>query len=241
MKHTRNFKVNFHDTYPNGLLRPSAVIKEMQEAVNLCSEEHGPSGDELRKMGYAFVVSRMTVSIYGDMRKYEDLTASTWATDAGGAFSYIRCFEIRSGERLLAEGIATFAMIDIERGRPVKKGTVELHYCADEISMLDAPTRLHMPDQEFFALAGEHTVALSECDENGHMNNTRYADMLCDFIPNMNGRRVLTFSISYLAEAKCCEELKVYRCESDDGVFSMRTVRGDGRTNVEAEIVTEDI
>ena len=225
MKHTRNFKVNFHDTYPNGLLRPSAVIKEMQEAVNLCSEEHGPSGDELRKMGYAFVVSRMTVSIYGDMRKYEDLTASTWATDAGGAFSYIRCFEIRSGERLLAEGIATFAMIDIERGRPVKKGTVELHYCADEISMLDAPTRLHMPDQEFFALAGEHTVALSECD----------------VIPNMNGRRVLTFSISYLAEAKCCEELKVYRCESDDGVFSMRTVRGDGRTNVEAEIVTEDI
>ena len=241
MKHTRDFKVNFHDTYPNGLLRPSAVIKEMQEAVNLCSEEHGPSGDALRRMGYAFVVSKMTVSIYGDMRKYEDLTASTWATDAGGSFSFVRCFDIRRGGMLVAEGIATFAMLDIERGRPVKKGAVPLNYCTDEPIMLDVPTRIHMPDDDAFAIVGEHTVTLSECDENGHMNNTRYADMLCDFIPDMNERRVLTFTVSYLAEAKHGEELTVYRTETEDGVFLFRTVRADGRTNVEAEIVTEEL
>ena len=132
-------------------------------------------------------------------------------------------------------------MLDIERGRPVKKGAIPLNYCTDEPIMLDVPTRIHMPDADALAIVGEHTVALSECDENGHMNNTRYADMLCDFIPDMNSRRVLTFSISYLAEAKHGEELTVYRAETEDGVFCLRTVRADGRTNVEAEIVTEEL
>lgn len=241
MKHTRDFKVNFHDIYPNGLMRPTAVLREMQETVNLCSEEHGPSGDELRRMGYAFVVSRMTVSIYGDMKKYRDLTASTWATDAGGMFSFVRCFEIRDGDLLLAEATSTFAMLDIERGRPVKKGVIELNYCKDEPIMTDVSQRIVMPDKEQLTLVGEHTVVLSECDENGHMNNTRYADILCDFIPDMNAKRVLSMNLAYLAEAKLGEELKIYRAETEDGVFCMRTVRSDGRTNVEAEIMTEEL
>jgi len=226
--------------YPNGIMRPSAVIRELQESANLCSEEQGPSEKELRDNGYAFVVSRMTVSIYDDIKRYEKLTSQTWAADIGGAFSYGRCYNILREGAPIVEASAIFALLDTNRGRPVKNGTVQLNYCTDEPLLLDVPSRMIMPPQDIFTLAGEHTVRLSETDANGHMNNTRYADMICDFIPDMNNRKVVRFTISYLAEAKLGEELKIYRAETEPGTFCFRTVRSDGRTNVEVEIVCDD-
>jgi len=241
MKYTRRTKINSHDIYPNGTLRPTAIIKELQESANLCSEEQGPTENELRERGYAFVVSKMTVSIYSDVKKYDDVEVSTWAADLGGAFSYGRCYEMRRNGELVCEALAIFALLDTERGRPVKNGTVELNYCSDEPLILDVPARLYLPSQDCFVLAGEHTVRLSHTDANGHMNNTRYADMLCDFIPDMQSRRALRITITYQKEAKLGEELKIHRCETEYGVFFFRTLRSDGKTNIEAEIVCEDI
>jgi hypothetical protein len=81
---------------------------------------------------------------------------------------------------------------------------------------------------------GTYTVTYADTDQNQHMNNTRYADMFAEFLP-MEGMRIRSISISYLAEAPRGEVLRVFRCERD-GVFYLRTVRADGKVNSEAEI-----
>ena len=95
-------------------------------------------------------------------------------------------------------------------------------------------------------VAGESTVfamtpRYSDMDVNAHVNNTRYAAFVCDFLPEPEKRRVVRFSLSYLTEAAAGEILKVYRADAGDGVFFFRTVRRDGKTNLEAEIVTEEV
>lgn len=239
MKFTRAITVNSHDLYPNGTLRPSALLREMLETSNLSAEIEHPSMDELLAKGYYFVVSRTSLSIYADVRKFEPLTVETWAAQIGGAFSYGRCFRLLRGKTPVAEAASILALLDLKRGRPVRAGEVEFHYSADKPLELDMPTHLILPPKDCFTLAGEHIVTLSETDSNHHMNNTRYADMLCDFLPEPETLRVVRMSLSYLCEAKRGETLKVYRAKGDDGTFFMRTVRTDGKTNVEAEIITD--
>ena len=86
---------------------------------------------------------------------------------------------------------------------------------------------------------GTYTVSYADTDQNRHMNNTRYADMYASFLP-MEGMRIRSLSISYLAEAPMGEVLRVFRVFKD-GVYYLRTVRADGKTNTEAEIILEKI
>jgi acyl-ACP thioesterase len=88
------------------------------------------------------------------------------------------------------------------------------------------------------SLVGEYTVTYRDTDVNGHMNNTNYADILCGCIPNMKQLRVKSIGINYSSEAVLNEELKIYMSKID-GKFYFRTIRSDGKTNIEAEIITE--
>ena len=68
------------------------------------------------------------------------------------------------------------------------------------------------------------------------MNNTRYADMLCDFMPYEKTSQIKGISLSYLHEASFGSTVKVYRAEND-GKFSFRTVNDEGKACLEAEII----
>lgn len=240
MKYTRTFTVHSHDINAAGYLRPTAVLREMQETAEYATAADGPSMDELRARGYAYVVARMTVSLYADLFAGDTVEGETWAAEIGGPLTCGRCYRLLKNGVPAAEAVASFALLDLASRRPVRISSVPVNYRSDELLELDLPARLTLPPQERFSLVGERPVYFSETDRNGHMNNTRYADLVCDFLPEPQKRRPVRFSLSYLSEAAAGETLKVYRAAAGDGVFFFRTVRRDGKTNLEAEIVTEE-
>ena len=87
---------------------------------------------------------------------------------------------------------------------------------------------------------GERCTVYSDLDYNGHMNNTRYPDMLCDFTDGMTSREVVGFSLSYLQEAAFGKKLTVYRLD-DDEEHAFRTVDEEGNTCLEAKLFTRKI
>ena len=84
------------------------------------------------------------------------------------------------------------------------------------------------------------TVSYSCLDRNGHMNNTRYLDLLCDHIPDFRSRMVTSIGIKFKAEAPLGETIKLYRAKMGD-TYYFRTIRSDGQINIEAEIETKII
>ena len=105
---------------------------------------------------------------------------------------------------------------------------------------IDPPCRINLRDVTL-SLCGEREVYYADCDGNGHMNNTVYPDMLFSFTPEAKqktGGRVVSLNVSFVSEAPLCDVLKVYTAQSD-GARYFRTVRSDGKTNVEAEMVIE--
>jgi len=237
MKWTENYRVNSHDCDESGKVRPSLILRYMQETANLQLRTLGPTTEQLISEDRAFILSRINISIYGELHAYEDITVRSWACESRGA-TFNRCYEIRRGDELIAEATSVWGLIGISDRKIYRVDDVTLGFEVDEPLELDSPRRIHIPKDMNLTLVGERTIVYSDIDGNRHMNNTNYPDMLCCFIPDVQHKRILSVSITFAAEAKQDDTLKVYMAESD-GSYYFRTVRGDGATNVEAVIMAE--
>lgn len=236
---TEKFRINSHDCDTMGYAKPSSVLRYMQETAFLQHQNCGPTIAELRRDGKAFILSKLTMSIYSKLKAFDEITVTSWNIESKGA-SFNRCCRMYSKDVLVAELISVFALVDINTRRFVRVSDVELNFTPeDETVELDAPARLHIPDDVSLALNGEYTVYHSLCDENCHMNNTNYIDMFCNFIPDITEKRVATCSVSYQSEAELGCVLKVYRALDDEGIYYFKTVKPDGSINAISRIVLE--
>ena len=232
------FKVNSHDTDRNGNLRPSVALRYLHEAANLQFESSHPTLDELRyEEKKAFLLSRASLVMLRPLRPFEEIEAVTWA-GGGKAASFFRCGEILCGGEVVAKLVSVWALMDLSAGRLCRVKDIDLGIASLEEYPIEIPTSFRIPEAAGLTLVGERVIRNSDIDLNMHMNNTNYPDMLCDYIPNIENKKVLSFGITYHKEAKLLEKLTVYH-GALDGVEYLRTVRSDGLVNAEAYFVTE--
>lgn len=233
MKYTDTHKVISQYTDVDGVLKPAALLRYMQEAAANAMIADGPSYEELAERGLIFVISKISISIYSDVHANDEIVVETWATESVRA-SFHRAYRVLRAGVVVAEAVSVWALVDTARHRLVRAGEVELAYREDAPLDLDLLQKLHLPED--MKLIGERRVSYSDIDRNRHMNNTVYADMICDFVFRKNIDRVSRMTISYQNEAPFGEELKVYSAHDDD-VHYIRTVRSDGKVNIEAEVI----
>ena len=238
MKWTENYRINSHDCDSSGKVRPSLILRYMQETANLQLHNLGPTTDELIRDDRAFILSRINMSIYSELHAYDSIEVSSWACESRGV-SFNRCYQIKRDGELIAEAASVWGLIGISDRKIYRVEDISLGFGTDEPLELDAPKRVHIPRDITLSLVGERQIVYSDLDRNNHMNNTNYPDMLCDFIPSMKDKHILNMSISFAGEATLGENLKVYMNRAEDQYF-FRTVRTDGNVNVEAMIMVED-
>lgn len=238
MIYTENYRISSHDCDFNGIARPSAILRYMHETSNLQLKEYGPSNDDLRKDGKAFILSKINLSFYKALRAFDNISVETWACESKGV-SFYRCTRVLMGDDLVAEMVGVFALVDIENKSFCRVSDIKFGF-EEEPTMLelDLPARFKIPSEVDLALQGEYTVSYSDTDENMHMNNTNYLDLFCNFLPDNKNNRVITAVINYQAEAPIGETVKIYRGEDDD-VYYFRTVREDGLVNSESRIMVD--
>ena len=238
MKWSENYLVNNHDLDLNGIARTSVLMRSMQECANAQCRNMGPSNESLREEGKAFLLSRFAAGFYATVNAYDALTTESWGVESKG-FSFYRCYRILRGSEVVAEATSVWALVDIASRRPVRVSEYRPGFEYDEMLSLELPTRIVFPQSTSPRLVKEHVVTYGETDQNKHMNNTRYVDMLCDCLP-MEGKRVSRLSINFLSEAKYGDTVNIYALtQKDDTLF--RTVRSDGKTNIEAHVTLCDV
>ncbi len=238
MKFTKIYTVSSHDFAHNNTIRPSAVLRYMQETANTQLFEEKPSYADLLAMGYAFVLSRVHVKIYGSFHAYETITAETWALPESGA-SFDRCYRLLRGNEVLAEAYAVWALLNRKTNALCRAGELPLHYSTD--APLDISPRVKLPKLDL-ASVGERDVRYSDIDCNGHINNTNYPDILCDCLPQVNSLAVTEFFIHYVSEAKLGDHLTVFHASSPSQTGAehlFETKHNDGRCNIRALFTTK--
>lgn len=212
----------------------------MQEAANLQMSHSHPTADELRyAQGKAFILSRVTVNVYSDLHAEDEIEVSTWANESEGV-SFRRSAQIRRDGVIVAEMISVWALVNIETKRLCRVRDVTLGFDTEpEFPDIDEPDRIRMPSDLPPRLMGSRRVYYSDVDQNGHMNNTGYPDMLLNFLPDIVNKKAYSFSLHFMNEAKLDTEFKVYLANELDKIY-FKTVLEGGKTGVEAIFMIED-
>ncbi len=239
MKWLEHYRLGAAETDINNIASASSVMRYLQDCANGHLAAVRPSYDELFERGLAFVLSRMSVIFREELRTHDEFDCETWAAGSKGV-TFNRCYRIKKGELVSVEASSAWALLDVNRGRPCRVADSGADYHDEEPLELDMPTRFRIPSTPEPVKVGERLVEYADCDINGHMNNAKYPDILCGYTGDMKGRRLERMNINFLNEAPLGEKLTIYHAELC-GVHYLRTLREDGRTNVEAELRFKEI
>ncbi len=235
------FTVNSHDTDFCGNVRPSVMLRYLQEACNLEHRSCGPTLDELREHNQIFLLSKTGMRLYFPLRAFDPVEAEVWFAGLHG-FSFLRSGRILSNGTVIAEMHSVWAMLDIsdpDHRRFIRKGFCEFGFGSGEPLSLGFPARLRIPQELPLTDAGSRRIVYADCDVNRHMNNTNYPDMFVGCLPEYPGR-VTEFEIAYLSEAPMGESVRLLWGKAPDGSVYFRSLRQDGTVNAEARMRFEE-
>jgi acyl-CoA thioesterase FadM len=231
-------RIDAHDVDYLGLLRPSVMLRFIQDAAGHAHHALGLSLETLRAQNKAYILSKVSMKLYNAPTAYEHVRAQTWITQVKG-FSFNRYGQIFKGETVIGEMSSVWALTDIsdpQNRRLIRGDSVELPFGTGEPLDLGFPPRLRIPQELELVTLGHHRVSYADSDQNRHMNNTVYPDLFRGFADVPDGVRVSEFEISYLSEAPMGQELSVLGGKDGD-TYYFRSFRPDGKINAECRMV----
>ena len=217
-----------------GLWRPSAILTAMQETAGMHSHILGCGRETLVQKGVVWVLTRCEVQMEKEARMGSRLSIETFPMPLRRWF-FPRYFVFRdeTGAQVGAAG-TLWVLFDLEKRCMVAPGDVA--GAIPDNSDLTPPLGVPGPVPRLTTggtLESARTPVYSELDVNGHVNNARYADWLCDALglEVMREYRVKTMRLSYAAEIRPGQamELRLTR----DGLAYHLTGSHEGKTHFE--------
>lgn len=238
MKWTESYRLGAAETDINSIASPTSLLRYMQDCSSAQMAALGPSYEELFDKGLSFVLSKTSLRIYGTIGARDSFEVETWACASRGV-TFNRCYRILKGGETVAEASTVWALVDTQAKKLCRVSDVTLNYGTDEPLDMGSASRFRIPSDVLLSPVGERLVEYADCDLNGHMNNTRYADVMCSYIGDMRSRRVCAVNINYVTEARLGEKITICVCPAERSYY-VRTTLPDGRVNAEAEIILEE-
>lgn len=173
-------------------LRLSALLQLQQEIGERQMDEHGLSFAVLRERGIAFLVTRLCSHVTRLPEMGEKVVLTTWHRDVKGA-QFFRCYTMTDEQgNPLIDSVTAFVLVDTKNHRLLRPDAL------GDLGWPDQPDCVNnCPDPGKEVPPALIEVAafkprFSELDPNGHVNNTRYADYLCDNIPSGMEHKIVT-------------------------------------------------
>lgn len=238
MKYTEKIEVRWHDTDASRCVRPSEMLVYMQETANRQLENAGLSLDELRDTKrLAFILSKIKIVFHNQLFAYDLIDARTWTCDSKG-YTFNRCFDIHKDGKLIAEAVSFWALVDIDEKKLVRSDDFSLGVEPDEMLEISVSRRIKPPNEEITVL-GQRDIRYSDIDYNMHMNNTRYPNLLCDFMPIDQIPKIREITLEFLHESAFGNTLTIYGA-SKDGRYYFKAINENNDTCLVAEVIVEN-
>ena len=204
----------------NAHLKLSALLRYVQQISTDHCTEMGVTAEDYRRTHSAFLLAKTSVELYEEIKVGDTLRLVTHPGNALRAV-YPRYTEIYNADGKLAASVdARWILVDTESRRIYRHKPEELHLDFDNetVPMHDD---ISIPKEKEAEEVGEETVRYSRLDTNHHLNNTEYADIVCDYLPMelVCERQINRLILHYHQEVKLGESIKILRKEREAGWY----------------------
>lgn len=217
-----------------GRWRADSILTEMQELGEDHAAHLGFSRNFLVQNGMCWVLSRLQVNMNSYPQCGEEIRMYTWPGQVQGLY-FPRYFRFLAADgRELGGAVTAWVLLGLENRRVLRPNALP-----GEIPLNDEPAYLPLPGKlavEGAQPVARRQVAYSDLDFNGHMNNARYAQWICDILDTerLSGQGLSSLQINYIAEGRPGEEITLGLLAQGDGVC-ITGVKADGKTMFEAQ------
>lgn len=191
----------------------------------------------LERYNAVWMLARVKYSLTRPIRLGDVITVRVWCREAHGMGLYRDYIILRDGIQI-GEALALWMLVDANARTLLPVSSVpDFRDIAKNPSVKKKQLgRLELP--EGLASVKFRTVEYSQADMNGHLNNSRYADLICDALEleKQGGAYLSELQISYLSECMpgCVLEMSMLRHEEASFV---RGIGDDGVARFEARAV----
>lgn len=221
----RGYPIDSRDVDPWNHCKPSGLMGILQEAaVAAACELHASRPEMMEKYNLFWMLARMWYRLDRPLKWNETLSIRTWHRGGSGASSY-RDFDLFVDGKPVGEAVSVWVLADADTHRLARMSKIEEFQGTDggELCKNKSLSRFKLPQE--MAAAEHRAMHYSDTDINGHVNNVRYADFICDAIRmDQLGQDfyVSALQVDYLAEGMAGETITLFTGEQD----GLRYVRG---------------
>ena len=221
----RGYPIDSRDVDPWNHCKPSGLMGILQEAaVAAACELHASRPEMMEKYNLFWMLARMWYRLDRPLKWNETLSIRTWHRGGSGASSY-RDFDLFVDGKPVGEAVSVWVLADADTHRLARMSKIEEFQGTDggKLCKDKSLSRFKLPQE--MAAADHRAMHYSDTDINGHVNNVRYADFICDAIRmDQLGQDfyVSALQVDYLAECMAGETITLFTGEQD----GLRYVRG---------------
>ena len=224
-----------------GRLKPSSICYFVQEVAGQHCLELALDWDTLARRRLFWAIIRHRAQITRLPRKGETITVETWPMPTTRV-AFPRSVVAYDAEgKELFRSISIWVLMDMDSRAMILPGKSGVDVPGLLRGSELAPPKSLMP----VSLSAEtlRKVRFSDLDVNGHMNNCRYLDWVCDLLPSgfHHGHSMKEFTLCYLSEAREGEGLKLQWELAQGGVLRVETVRHSDTDDRDHRIFSADI
>ena len=211
-----------------GKWRPGDIFRAMQRAAEVHAVELGWGYSVLKERNIAWVLTRTQVKMEAYPRVWDQITIATW-TGLIKHSVFPRYFEFRASDgTVLGKAVTLWVLLNLSERCMVSAEKAQIEVPADE----GHPAALPFPSAPRELKGIEPTLTekrpvYTDFDINGHVNNTRYIDWLCDlFAPERYREKFIReLIVNYAGEILPDTELTLMLAEEEER-FSLRDCPG---------------
>ncbi len=217
------YRVSTRDLDCYGHCRPSSVLEYLQEAATGASVAGGFTREILiRDYNVFWLLARIWYRLKMPLYWDSELKIRTWHRGNTGFMMY-RDYDLYADGAYVGEAVSVWVLADIDTRRLFRVSNVEKLTTSSggplckEISL----SKLKVPPG--LPLIEERMLRYSDTDINAHVNNSRYADFVCDAARLHEigaGRFVSSLQLGYLKECRAGEMLHIFG-QGQDGKWSI--------------------
>ena len=181
--YTQTYTICRHDGDHHGNAKPGALLRYGQQIATMHAEAAGLNDELYAATHTAYVLAKLALHIDRTPRVDETLTVTTRPERCKRAVNKRITFFYDAAGQQIAVLDSRWVLIDTDKRLILRKHPEAFNDCWAEDVPFELPMKMVKAAPEDCAPAGEYTATYSRCDMNGHMNNTRYVDILCDALP----------------------------------------------------------
>lgn len=204
------------DLQPSGFVRPSAILRRMQQCAREDLDSFGVTYEDMREKNMAFVVSKMALVFSRPVKGEISMQLQSAANETHGA-TFPRSFVLSDAEGVCMRAMSLWALLDFEKRSLLRASAFgcDLPFF-DDLSEGVQCMRLFKPKEQSPFATDTRRVYASMLDQNNHLNNCNYADLATDLLP-IGQVEIREMHLTFQHEARLGDLLTLAAYESDGG------------------------